>query len=644
MKKINVLDKHTAQLIAAGEVVERPASVLKELLENSIDSGATRITVEIKNGGVKYLKVADNGSGIFSGDVKNAFLRHATSKLKSSKDLESINSLGFRGEALASICAVSKVELITKTEEELSGSRYFINAGVPGRLEEWGCSNGTTIIVRDLFYNTPARMKFLKKDVSEANACAGVIDKLALSHPEIAFKFIREGKEVLNTLGDGKISSAIYCVYGKEFFDGMMPVNYQLNNIKLSGFISRPRSAKSSRSFQNFFVNGRFVKIKVGSSALEEAFKNSVMVGKFPYCVIYIDISPEFVDVNVHPAKTEVKFVNEKSIFEVIYYGVKSALMAENNMISRESESMPTSLSFSDFSKSVSPCLTLSKNKISTDFEVKKEETGVFKNWQSLFERPSVTNPVKNNYFAEPKPNNPTDSEPSLQNLPVGMPNQKNLQENHSCEKTFSQIDIHEPVQENFIQKSQPKNFKIVGEIFNCYILIEYDKELILVDKHAAHERIIFEKLKENAGENESQNLLSPLVITLEKNEYSAITQNTDLLSKVGYIVEDFGCGSVIVRGVPMYILLSEVENSILEIANYIINHKENISTAKLEWLYHNIACRSAIKGGKGSSEAEIIALINKLIEKPSVKYCPHGRPIFVSITKKFIEKEFGRV
>ena len=327
MKKINLLSKEISQLIAAGEVVERPVSVLKELLENSIDSGATRITIEIKNGGVKLIKVTDNGSGIYKDDVKNAFLRQATSKLKWAEDLNNINSLGFRGEALASICAVSKLELITKTKEEAEGTHYFINGGVPSKIDYIGCTDGTTIIVKDLFYNVPARMKFLKKDVAEGNACAGIIDKLALSHPEIAFKFIRDGKVVLNTPGNGKIYSAIYCVYGKEFIKNMVEVNYQLNNIKVTGFVSKPIYSKPTKNMQHFFVNKRYVKSKLGSSALEEAFKNSVMVGKFPYCVIYIEISPQLVDVNVHPSKTEVKFVNDNSVFEAIYYAVKSALM-----------------------------------------------------------------------------------------------------------------------------------------------------------------------------------------------------------------------------------------------------------------------------------------------------------------------------
>ncbi|MBR0423348.1 MAG: DNA mismatch repair endonuclease MutL, partial [Clostridia bacterium] len=364
MKKINILSKQTSQLIAAGEVIERPASVVKELLENSIDAGATRITVEIKNGGNKLIKITDNGCGIYREDVKNAFLRHATSKLKNADDLEKISSLGFRGEALASICAVSRVEIITKSADEEIGTQFFINGGLPGKLLDIGGTNGTTILVKDLFYNTPARMKFLKKDVAEANACAGIIDKIALSHPEIAFKFIRDGKETLHTTGNKKISSAIYCVYGKSFFDGMIPVKYEYKNIKIDGFISKPAFSRSSRSMQNFFLNGRYIKTKTGCSALEEAFKNSVMVGKFPYCAIYIEVNPEFVDVNTHPTKTEVKFSDEKLIFEAIYYSVKNALMNFNSQSSVLNPLNNISYKNSE-EKKIPPEVFISKNKAS---------------------------------------------------------------------------------------------------------------------------------------------------------------------------------------------------------------------------------------------------------------------------------------
>lgn len=630
MKKINVLDKHIAQLIAAGEVVERPASVLKELAENSIDAGASRITVEIKNGGIKLIKISDNGSGIYRDDVKNAFLRHATSKLKNAEDLNSINSLGFRGEALASICAVSRTEVITKSKEEPLGTQFFIDAGIPGKLSDIGCSDGTTIIVRDLFYNTPARMKFLKKDVAEANACAGVIDKLALSHPEISFKFIRDGKEALFTPGDGKVSSAVYSVYGKEFFDGMIPVDYELGGVKVSGFVSKPSASKSSRSMQNFFINGRYVKSKIGSSALEEAFKNSIMVGKFPYCVLYITVFPDFVDVNVHPSKTEVKFVNEKTIFEAVYYGVKNALMTNNSrgiVLDVERSSLPK-IQLKDSAGFFQNFQPVSKH--SEIPALKNEESVKFDLIDSFFDKIKEKSESNENSSVNTSSKN-TDAldlfkQPLQMSLPIN---------------TEKELEVKT---DSFFKTSEEENIKIIGEAFDCYIIMESGKELILVDKHAAHERIIFENLKENEGNCESQTLLEPIVVTLEKEEYSAILENLELIAKAGYMVEDFGSGAIIVRSIPMYMPLKEVPDSIVEIANYIINNKKSINTKKLDWLYHNIACRSAIKGGNKNSAKEIAALVKKLLQNPAIQHCPHGRPIFVSLTRNFIEKQFRRV
>lgn len=668
MKKINVLNKQTAQLIAAGEVVERPASVLKELLENSIDSGATRITAEIKCGGIKFIKVSDNGSGIYRDDVKNAFLRHATSKLKNAEDLNEISSLGFRGEALASICSVSRVEVITKSKEEPEGTHFYIDAGVSGKIEDYGCSNGTSIIVRDMFYNTPARMKFLKKDVAEANNCALVVDKLALSHPEISFKFIREGKEVLYTPGDKKISSAIYSVYGKDFFDGMIPVDYELNCVKITGFIGKPTCSKSSRSMQNFFVNKRFVKSKVGSAALEEGFKNSVMVGKFPYCVLYIDVPPEMVDVNVHPAKTEIKFANEKSVFEAVYYAVKSALMFVNNSsgFGGASASMRMSDSFSLFdikptstkqnnlktneqsniSKSAVKNFSVDKNEkieniVQPNFRgIQKKEVITSKPYVSSDDEKVVSKEMNFNKIESVGKVYPEKFEKSKEFYVSSQSKKDSVNssesvsnESQDTEKSFS-----------LLKNSLGNDIKIIGEIFDCYIIAQYQKEMILIDKHAAHERIIFEKLKNNGGGKESQILLEPCIVTMEKDEYSAIVENLDIISKIGYEINDFGSGSVIVRSAPMYMDIEEIPNSVCEIANYIKDNKKCLDTKRLDWLYHNIACRCAIKGGKGSSPEEICCLVQTLLDNPNIKYCPHGRPVFVPITKKFIEKQFGRM
>lgn len=659
MKKINLLSKEISQLIAAGEVVERPVSVLKELLENSIDSGATRIAIEIKNGGVKLIKVTDNGSGIYKDDVKNAFLRHATSKLKCAEDLNNINSLGFRGEALASICAVSKLELITKTKEEAEGTHYFINGGVPSKIEYIGCTDGTTIIVKDLFYNVPARMKFLKKDVAEGNACAGIIDKLALSHPEIAFKFIRDGKVVLNTPGNGKIYSAIYCVYGKEFIKNMVEVDYELNNIKVTGFVSKPIYSKPTKNMQHFFVNKRYVKSKLGSSALEEAFKNSVMVGKFPYCVIYIEISPQLVDVNVHPSKTEVKFVNDKSVFEAIYYAVKSALMqGDENKIASASMNNATRLSDSfnflgDNSSEevkINKAQNLVKSIVSNELpqeSLKKDILPFTPSNEPQKESFEGKKTVINKIEDEEKTVS-AEKEEKAENISENILDKFEVKEGEGVEE-----GIKEEVATNAQNSAETCNgfelileekMNVLGEIFKCYIVIEYSGKMIMVDKHAAHERIIFERLKSNKDENNSQILLEPKVVQMEKNEYSTVVENLDLLSKIGFDIDDFGVGSVIVRSVPMYIEPYEIPDTVLEIAEYIGNNKKEIDSKKLDWLYHNIACRAAIKAGNKSSKDEIITLIKTLIENPEVKYCPHGRPIFIDFSKQFIEKQFGRI
>ena len=632
MKKINILSKQTSQLIAAGEVIERPASVVKELLENSIDAGATRITVEIKNGGNKLIKITDNGCGIYREDVKNAFLRHATSKLKNADDLEKISSLGFRGEALASICAVSRVEIITKSADEEIGTQFFINGGLPGKLLDIGGTNGTTILVKDLFYNTPARMKFLKKDVAEANACAGIIDKIALSHPEIAFKFIRDGKETLHTTGNKKISSAIYCVYGKSFFDGMIPVKYEYKNIKIDGFISKPAFSRSSRSMQNFFLNGRYIKTKTGCSALEEAFKNSVMVGKFPYCAIYIEVNPEFVDVNTHPTKTEVKFSDEKLIFEAIYYSVKNALMNFNSQSSVLNPLNNISYKNSE-EKKIPPEVFISKNKASESQKPTNDKFAFkninFRSENTLSSEMNLKSPkFKENYLFE-----------------------NDISQKHQLTFPYDKKEIKIPsekketIKENLFAEEEKGTTKtnLIGEIFNCYIIIESGDDIILVDKHAAHERILFEKLKSSDFSRDSQKLIEPIVVTLEKDEFSAITNNLPLLLKAGIEADDFGSGSIIVRSIPMYMKTGEVENSIIEISQYLIKNLKSINTEKLDWIYHNIACRSAIKGGDKTSKEEILELIKKLSEDPNIKHCPHGRPIFVTLSKKFIEKQFGR-
>lgn len=669
MKKINVLDKHTAQVIAAGEVVERPSAVVKELVENSIDAGASRISVEIKNGGIKLIKISDNGSGIYRDDVKNAFFRHATSKLKYSEDLNSVISLGFRGEALASVCAVSKTEIITKSPEEDMGTQFFVNGGSQGKLSDIGCCNGTTIFVRDLFYNTPARMKFLKKDTTESNCCAGVVDKLALSHPDIAFKFIRDGKVTLQTAGDGKISSAIYCVYGKEFIDGMIPIDYEFEKIKISGFVSKPEFSKSNRSMQHFFVNKRYVKIGVGSSALEQAYKNNIMVGKFPYCVIYIDIDPKFTDVNVHPAKTEIKFTDEKIVFEAIYYAVKTAFMSNNqkNSISNifddlHDDDKKSSQNFLNHvaNEGVNKSIFCNNQK---NFSEEKDSEIVFNDFFSVV-RP-INNVLRGTHDNTKKydsekiiekqdekdePNKQSEQgKQGTQNDRVDFyqnANLKNEIQKDKIEKITDSVEVEVVDFEKYFSKNKEMSdidFNIVGEIFDCYIIIQLGEEVILVDKHAAHERLIFEKLKKSPNTLQSQTLITPVTFAIEKERYDAVLENKSLFLDVGIEIEDFGPGFLSVRGIPMYMDISEVKNSVEEISEYIIKNKSDINTEKLDWIYHNIACRSAVKAGDKTSKEEIAELVKKLLCNPDVTHCPHGRPIYVKWNKKFVEKQFKR-
>ncbi len=588
MKRINILDPETIQLIAAGEVTENPACVVKELLENSLDAGATRVTAEIKNGGIKMIKVSDNGHGIYRDDVKDAFSRHATSKIKSKEEIENINSLGFRGEALASIAAVSKTEIVTKSNSEIIGTRITVTGGEFGEISDAGRFIGTDVCVKNLFFNTPARMKFLKKETTEGNKVASVIDKLALSHPEVSFKFIRDGKLCLFSPGDGKISSAVYSVYGKEFLEGTIPLSGSLDGMKIAGLVSKPENCRPSKSLQIFFVNGRLIKSKLISTALEEAFKNSVMVGKSPYCVIYLSIPANLVDVNVHPAKTEVRFADEKAVSELVFSAVKNCLINKNKK---------------DFEKCI-PSAKKSENSLS------------FKDGAAAVQ--SFENPGVINFF-------------NLQNLlkPSGNKSEKvSLTGKSSL----------------FMNKSLRENFKVVGEVFGCYLILECKNELIFVDKHAAHERIIFEKMKKSSSEYSSQMLLNPVTVTLEKQEYCAVIENLNLFSKSGYEIEDFGPGTVVVRSAPMYEDINDLANSVIEIANCILDNKKSSETKKLEWIYQNIACRSAIKAKSKTSVEELVQLVNDISENPQLRHCPHGRPIYIKFDKSFIAKRFGRI
>lgn len=654
MPKINILSKHTADLIAAGEVVERPASAVKELVENSIDAGATSVTVEIQNGGISYIRITDNGCGIAREDIKNAFLPHATSKISDENDLNSILTLGFRGEALASISAVSRVDILTKTSEEQFGTRYVIEGGTEKLLDDAGCPNGTTVVVRNLFFNTPARMKFLKKNISEANAVADVLDRMALSHPEISFRFIREGKETLCSPGDGKLISAIYSVYGKEFASGLIPVDYEHEMVKVGGFVSKPMAARKSRSMQLFFLNGRFVKTGTAAAALNEAYRNSIMVGKFPACVLHIDFPPNAVDVNVHPAKLEVRFTNEKPVFDAVYYGVKNALAKGDTRPEARLSEPKSSAAFSRpqslykksnmfaqqkflLSKRPAEADTAVLNKLCVeqkDQQISREITPILKQTQTFYNRPIETNRsvdvFKDEAHDEKANASPTfPSESSLEG--------ENLQENR------------QPIQdrESFVKIADDDRYEspiFVGEAFATYVIIEVGKKLLLIDKHAAHERILFNKLCENHNSPSAQMLLEPVTVTLRKTEYTVILDNLELLKNAGIIAEDFGMGSIVVRSVPMNLDGESIPDLIEELAERLSKTPGVVSTEKQEWIYHSIACRAAVKAGDKSDKAELMALAEQIIKDDSIRYCPHGRPVAVWLSKYELEKQFGRV
>ena len=621
MRRINILDNQTAQLIAAGEIAENPASVVKELMENSIDAGATRITVEINGGGIKLIKVSDNGCGIYREDVINAFARHGTSKLTNATDINKISSLGFRGEALASIGAVSKVELLTKSREENLGTHICVKGGEYGEIHDAGCPYGTVVSVRDIFYNTPARMKFLKSEAAEGNKIAAIVDKLALSHPEVFFKLVRENKQALCTPGDGQISSTIYSVYGKNFFDGIIPVNYESNGIKLEGYISKPEKCRTIRSMQNFFVNGRMVKCKLASNALEDAFKNSIIVGKKPCCVLYLKISYELVDVNVHPSKTEIKFVNEEDVSDVIYSGVQLAL----NHYKLKACPLVKTENILNSDK----ILTFDKKSKRINYDFLNHKVGNLK--ELVCSEPTG---YINNFYSDDKSN----SNNSIFNNGIESKIKKHkTADNRKNSKTSmgqAQISMDFNLSE----------IKLIGEAFSCYIVLEYKESLILIDKHAAHERIIFENLKNKSCENNAQVLLNPLKITLDKEEYSSVTESLDLFYKAGYEIIDLGEGKIKVKSMPMYEEIENLENSVVELAHYLMENRHNTETKKLEWLYHNIACKNAIKAGMKTSKEEILNLVKNLFCNPTIKYCPHGRPIYLEFNKKNIEKQFKRI
>lgn len=613
MPHIKVLPKEISELIAAGEVVERPASAVKEMIENSLDAGSKKITVEIERGGITYVRITDDGCGISRAEVKTAFLRHATSKIKTERDLESIKTLGFRGEALASLAAVARVEMLTKTEAEEYGTHYVIEGGNEKTIEDSGCPTGTTIIVRDLFYNTPARMKFLKKDATEGAAVAAITGRAAISNPKVSFKFIRDGKQVFLTTGDGDLKSAIYSVLGKEYTKDLIEVNGGDNAVKVTGFCCAPFACRASRAGQYVYLNHRLVISKTVMAAAEQAYKNSVMVGKFPAFVLFVDMPYEAVDVNVHPAKTEVRFADEKVVFSAVYAAIRGALTtsAPRPEITLQSKSKDTFFANMDTGRYRQMAANIdndNSSRLSDDnipFFLRKEFVKEIRENEPL-------KPVSATHYTAGKPKQEIKPEPQ--------------------KEVTQKIDIN-PITDGVI---------LLGEAFKTYIIAQKGESVYILDKHACHERIIFDKLKSET-EIESQTLLVPLSVRLSEKQYSALLQNGETLLKAGIEIEDFGDETVIVRAVPAALSREDIEDIVIKAAQNLLSGSSGEITL-IDDILHNVACKAATKAGYNSSKEELQTLANRVLLSNDVLYCPHGRPVAIELKKSELEKRFGRI
>ena len=632
MSKIIQLSAHLANLIAAGEVVERPASVAKELLENAVDAGATKVTVEIRNGGMTFLRVTDNGCGMTAEDARTAFLRHATSKLRTEADLAAISTCGFRGEALAAIASVSRIDLLTKTAKSLTGTSLHLEAGVITDDSEAGCPDGTTIIIRDLFYNTPARMKFMKSDSVEGSRVAAAVQLQALAHPEVAITLIRDGKQVLSTPGTGGLEAAVYCVYGREAGQ-MIPVSSRWEQYSVTGFVSKPTDARPSRNLQTFFVNGRPVKSQIMLAALEEAYRNQIMVGKFPACVLHLALPANAVDVNVHPAKTEVKFLSEKAVFDCIHYGVLGALnqTPDRPQVQFKPQSPPA--------EAVKPAGNGPAPKKDNFFRtMTAEEYKAFSAALSEAPQPKKEAAMATAAKIEQPANIPLREYvmlPQVTPAPAPAPVPPR-QEPPTPQPEPENAQIALPMPEEI-------TWRVAGELFQSYILVEQGEEAFLIDKHAAHERILFEKLKANQERISAQALLAPIPVRLSPAAAAELLSNRELLEELGFEIDEFGENTVLLRQVPMDLNPDSAAEALDAMAaDLLAGRRESKDTVRDEIL-HTVACKAAIKAGWKNDPIELQALAKQVMENDDLKYCPHGRPICISLSKKQLEKQFKR-
>ncbi len=657
MPKINLLDKSVYELIAAGEVIERPSSVIKELCENSIDAGASSVTVEIKRGGITYIRVSDNGCGIAYEDVPSAFLRHATSKVFTADDLENINTLGFRGEALASVCAVGRVECISKQEEQQLGTLYRIEGGETVEYDRTGCADGTTIIIRDLFFNTPARLKFLKKDVTEGNYCASVVEKLALSHPNISFRFIRDGRQTMLTPGNGEYYSAVHAVFGKQFAVGLIPVENVYRDTSVTGYVSSPLFTRANRTMQHFFVNGRSVRSPLCCAALEEAFRNTIMVGKFPACVLCINTDPAKIDANIHPTKTEVRFTEEKTVFDAVYFAVKNALMGYDESREIKLPAVPPAEAAKPSEEPQSqPAPEPQPKKVTVVYDEPK--TAPMPQPRPAMSYPK-TAPEPTKFTLRQEQPFVMKSEP-VQAVQQVIPEVGELQPKPAPEKKETPITELPGFaflsDKSFIKKEQPpepvkpaepeyipERVRVVGELFRTYIVCEGEETMLLIDKHAAHERINFEKLRSGFSSS-AQFLIEPAEVWLSPAEYDALISFSDRLADVGIILDFGDGGKVSVMALPQMLDRENPADIVEGIAKVAAKGNDNIRGELFDDMLHTAACKMSIKANDINDLTELQVIADEVMNNKNIRFCPHGRPVCTQITKRQIEKYFSRI
>lgn len=674
MPVITVLDPHVADLIAAGEVVERPASAAKELIENAVDAGASAVTVEIAHGGMTFLRVTDDGGGIPADQLKTAFLRHATSKLHSARDLEAIGTLGFRGEALAAICAVSRMEVLTCTADAPLGASLTVEGGVFGQVEEAGCPQGTTMVVRDLFYNTPARQKFLKKDTAEGAAVFAVVQKAALSHPEVSFHFIRDGKQELMTPGDGQLKSAVYAVLGRELALGLRPVQSAGEEMTVTGFVSMPTCCRASRSWQFFFVNGRPVKSPLMTAAVEQAYQNQKMVGKFPGCVLHLDIRRSAVDVNVHPAKSEVKFGSERQVFSAVYHAVLSALEADRSrpQVELKPKPIPGVRSVDQVTEqqlTITPRTAAAQKPVGA--AVPSGPASVAPSPRPASPKP-VSPPVNlrvqdSTYRpltrVSPVPAGPVEKKPES-SAPVPDFSDKPAQfatddkadvensvpkETKKPESPVGAAVPSSPVPQESVGAAVPGSpspedlpWRMVGEVLHTYIVVEQGDRVFFIDKHAAHERMNFDRMKAQGYDPMAQTLLSPALCRLPAQEQAVLLAHQELLGQFGFDVDQLG-DALAVRQAPFDVDVGDIEATLSELAQRLLTTGDADPAAARDELLHTMACKAAIKGGWKTSDQEL-ERVARAVMSGQVKYCPHGRPVAIELTQKELEKQFKRI